>query len=101
MNQEKSRLERGAMVAVTEALLAGMILLILSSSPALAEGTQDEERQSHFGVIANFGLPSEFRDEFGVLLDTDHADIRSRDVEVGFIVRGRQLGGDWGVSYIQ
>lgn len=54
-----------------------------------------------FGVIGGFSPQSTVRQEFEFLLDGRPFDMRSADFELGFIVRGRQLGGDWGVSFVQ
>jgi hypothetical protein len=70
-------------------------------SLVLAQESQMVSRRSHVGVIASFGLPSDFNDAFDVLFDAESVDVRSRDFEVGLIIRGRHLGGDWGVSYVQ
>jgi hypothetical protein len=60
------------------------------------------DRQSHFGVIVSFSPESKANKQLKFIYDDpDTIDVKSRDFEIGFIVRGRQLGGDWGVSYIQ
>lgn len=66
----------------------------------VADNKKDDAKKSHFGVVFSFGLPSEAKDSFKTLFDAERIDIRSRDFEIGF-VRGRDLGGEWGVSFVQ
>jgi hypothetical protein len=82
-------------------ILTCLVLLIAVPASVLAQ-TPGQSDPSLFGVTVSFALPSDFREDFKLLLnDAEKVDIRSQDFEVGFVVRGRQLGGDWGVSYIQ
>jgi hypothetical protein len=86
---------------VNSSVLACACTILLLPAHVLAQDAGDPDRQSYFGAIVNFGLPSDFRDDFKWVVDADQTSIRSQDFEIGFIVRGRQLGGDWGVSYFQ
>jgi hypothetical protein len=79
------------------ALLAGVVALVLLPSSLFAQ----DDRRSHFGVIATFSPSSDLRDKFKMLFDAERFDISSQDFEIGVVVRGRHLGGDWGVSYVQ
>jgi hypothetical protein len=75
-------------------LLCVVATLVLAPSPLIA--------QSSFGVIGGVGLPSDVQDKFAeFILNSESVDASSRDFEIGVIVRGRHLGGDWGVSFIQ
>jgi hypothetical protein len=79
---------------------AAVVCVALAWPGSLLAQTADD-RQSHFGVIFSVSPESEFNEKLKFLFDAERVDIRSRDLEIGFIIRGRQLGGDWGVSYIQ
>lgn len=68
--------------------------------PASAQIAGEGDGNSHFGVVVGFGLPSSAQDSLKILFDAERIDIRSRDFEIG-VTRGRDLGGDWGVSYSQ
>jgi hypothetical protein len=83
---------------MTRVLLSAFIAVLFLPASAFS---QSINRESHFGVIASFSPESKFNDSFKILFDAERTDARSRDLSIGFIVRGRQLGGDWGVSYIQ
>lgn len=78
-----------------------LALCLALHAPLFAQTPQDDERRSHFGVSFSMSPTSSMRDTLKILLDADRVDIRSRNLEVGLVVRGRQLGGDWGVSYVQ
>ena len=83
--------------------ITGFVSVLLVPWPLWAQDNSSVDG-SRFGVIVAFGLPSSFRDDFKVFLDLedeDRIDIRSRDFEIGAILRGRHLGGDWGISYVQ
>lgn len=68
---------------------------------AYAQTIDEDERKSHFGVVFTVSPTSSVYERFKVLFDTEPVDVRSRDIEIGGILRGRQLGGEWGISYVQ
>ena len=81
--------------------VVGLLAIVLSPSALSAQDSQDD-RQSHFGVIVSFSPESKANKQLKFIYDDpDAIDVKSQDFEIGLIVRGRQLGGDWGVSYIQ
>src|SRR3954471_9517833 len=80
------------------------LIAILTAVALLALPTvvfAQDDKQSHFGVIASFSPESKANDQLKIVFDVDRIDVHSHDFEIGFIVRGRELGGDWGVSYVQ
>jgi hypothetical protein len=82
-------------------LAAVIIALVGLTDVSAAQSDPSEDRRSHFGVIGSFSPQSNFRNTFELLFDGSTFDVRSTDFEIGFIVRGRQLGGEWGVSFVQ
>jgi hypothetical protein len=75
-----------------------MSALLILPAPLCAQ----TDRESHFGVIVSFSPESKANKQLKFIHDNpDAIDVKSRDFEIGFIVRGRPLGGDWGVSYVQ
>ena len=83
---------RNILIAVIGALLAG------SSTPAAAQ-QQSEDQKSHWGI--SFGADPSWRvPSSGALRklvsDARTVDVSGKDIKVG-IVRGRDLGGYWGV----
>ena len=85
---------------MTKSLLLTVLGLLALAPSALAQSA-DDERRSHFGVIFTLSPASDLQDTFKIMFGSEQVVVSSQDVEVGMIVRGRQLGGDWGVSYIQ
>ena len=58
------------------------------------------DKQSHWGVTGTFVPTWKVPKEFKIIFDADKANIEGSEFEVGF-VRGRDLGGDWGLSFVK
>ena len=76
------------------------LLVVVCLFPAAASA----QNASHWGVVVSFAPEHSWKvipkmTEF--LFDPgEHVDVRSTDFSIG-IARGRDLGGDWGVSYVR
>lgn len=79
-------------------IMALMVITLGLTSVPHEAGAQD--RRSHWGVTTgftpNWTVPSNFK----ILWDADAVDYEGSEFRVGF-VRGSELGGDWGVSFVR
>jgi hypothetical protein len=80
-------------------MLRTLIVAVVLSVLASTSGAQD--RQSHWGVAGSF-VPAWTTEQklFEVLADFETADLHGNEFDIGF-VRGSELGGDWGVSFVR
>lgn len=80
------------------------VAALLVFCPALTEAQSapdvKQDEQSHFGVVVNFTKPWIVSENLKALFGADSLDVHGgSDFEIGFI-RGRDLGGDWGISLV-
>ncbi len=73
------------------------IVLVLAGSVSDAFAQSD---RSVWGVSGSFAPKWTTPSEMAILFDTDTAAITGSEFRAG-VVRGRPLGGDWGVSFVR
>jgi hypothetical protein len=80
---------------------AAVILALAGTLAAEAEAQPPSPslQSTHWGIAGSFVPQWEFLDFVEDSMDRS-IDMSGRDVQIG-IIRGRQLGGDWGASYIR
>jgi len=85
--------EKGFVVPLFRVLIVTFVALV--AAPAVC-AAQD----SFWGVSASFTPTWKTPDAFKRVFQADSVDLSGSEVRVG-IVRGRSLGGDWGVSFVR
>jgi hypothetical protein len=82
---------------IPHALVLALLFIGIMPAPALAQGDADP----HFGVSVSFSPSWKSRDDLLATVGLDEiGTIKGTEFTIGF-VRGRTLGGDWGVSFVR
>jgi hypothetical protein len=79
-----------------------LLAIVIAASmcrPAAARAQQQDDQRSHWGVAGSLTPQWQFLDFLEDSMDRI-VDMSGREMRVG-IVRGRQLGGEWGASYVR
>ena len=77
-----------------------IVVLCVVLSFALAAPAAAQSDRSHWGVSASFTPRWEIPSSAGPLFEAEPVDISGSEFRIG-IVRGRDLSGDWGVSFVR
>jgi hypothetical protein len=84
---------------MTRHILAGVALIVLSVSSASA---QDE--RTHWGaavdIVPHWKIGSSTKKAAKLIYEADEFDWHGAELRIG-VVRGRELSGDWGVSFVR
>jgi hypothetical protein len=73
-------------------------LIVLTSVTLAVAVTAAVAQESHWGVIASITPTTSPPDQFNRLFQGTTVDIQGHEFRIG-VARGRDLGGDWGISY--
>ena len=77
-----------------------LVFAVAACIAVCAAPTAAQTNSSHWGVSVNFAPKWETPEQAGYLFDTEPQDFSGSEFRVG-LVRGRDLGGEWGISYIR
>lgn len=80
---------------MSRAVVIALAAVLLSASAASAQSFN-----SHWGIQASFAPSWTVPDSARVIFDADTLSVEGSEFRVG-VVRGRTLGGDWGLSFVQ